>query len=279
MNLPRVSIGIPVYNGGKFLKRVLTSIIYQSHKNIEIIISNNCSTDNSLEIIKNFKNNDNRIIFHDQKEKLSMMDNFRFVLKKSNSNYFMWAACDDFRSRNFIKKNLEFLEANSEYVASISPTRFKNFDFNPKRMGDYNLDNASTFNRINKAINFPNANARFYSLFRSKNLKSFKYIDNNYLGDDFAYIIHMVMQGKFNRIKEEKLILSKTGISNQKNIYSRYRKNFFDFCFPFYKLTKNSIFLTNKLHLKIIIFLKTILFNYHANILRLKWLILSLVKK
>ena len=119
MNLPRVSIGIPVHNGEKFLKKALISIIYQSHKNIEIIISNNCSTDSSLEIIKKFENIDNRIILHNQKVKLSMMDNFRFVLNKSNSNYFMWAACDDIRSRNFKKKNLEFLESNKDFVASI----------------------------------------------------------------------------------------------------------------------------------------------------------------
>ena len=161
-----VSVGIPVFNGEKFLKKALTSIIFQSHKNLEIIISNNCSTDSSYDIIKNFQIKDKRITVFNQKKKLSMMDNFRFVLNKSKSNYFMWAAADDFRSRDFIKKNLEFLEKNENFVASISPVRFFKNQYNSNKIGDYTLDDNEAYDRINKALKL-NANARFYSLFRT----------------------------------------------------------------------------------------------------------------
>ena len=63
-----VSVGIPVFNGEKFLKKALTSIIFQSHKNLEIIISNNCSTDSSYDIIKNFQIKDKRITVFNQKK-------------------------------------------------------------------------------------------------------------------------------------------------------------------------------------------------------------------
>lgn len=277
MNLPRVSIGIPVYNGEKFLKRALISIIYQSHKNIEIIISNNCSTDNSLEIIRNFKKIDNRIILHDQKEKLSMMDNFRFVLKKSNSNYFMWAACDDFRSRNFIQKNLEFLENNKDFVAAISPARFFKYKYNSKKIGDQTLDDQTAYKRIKKGLKL-NANSRFYSLFRSDLLKTFNYIDNNYLGDDFPYIIHMLIKGKFKNIGEGSLILSKSGMSNRKNIFKKYQENYIDLILPFNKLLKNSLILSKSIKLKFLIFIKILKFNFDANILRFKWLILKMIR-
>ena len=277
MNLPRVSIGIPVYNGEKFLKKALTSIVYQSHKNIEIIISNNCSTDNSLEIINNFKSIDNRIILHNQKKKLSMMDNFRFVLNKSNSNYFMWAACDDFRSRNFIKKNLEFLENNKDFVASISPVRFFHYEYNTKKIGDYTLDDQTVYKRINKGLKL-NANSRFYSLFRSNPLKTFTYIDNNYLGDDFTYIIHMLIKGKFKNIGEGSLILSKSGMSNRKDIFKKYQEGYIDMILPFNKLLKNSLILSNSIKLKFLIFIKILKFNFDANILRFKWLILKIIR-
>lgn len=277
MNLPRVSIGIPVYNGEKLLKKALTSIIYQSHKNIEIIISNNCSTDNSLKIIKKFKNNDRRIILYDQKEKLSMMDNFRFVLKKSNSNYFMWAACDDFRSRNFIKKNLEFLENNKDFVASISPVRFFHHAYNAKKIGDFTIDDQTVYKRINKGLKL-NANSRFYSLFRSNHLKSFKYINKNYLGDDFPYIIHMLLKGKFKNIGEGNLILSKSGMSNRSNIFEKYQESYIDLVLPFNKLFKNSLILSDSIKLKYLIFIKILKFNFDANILRFKWLILKIIR-
>ena len=224
MNYPYVSVGIPVYNGDKYLKKALTSITFQSYKNLEIIISNNCSTDNSLKIIEYFKNLDERIKIYNQPKKLSMMDNFRFVLEKSKSNYFMWAACDDFRSRHFIKKNLEFLEKNKDFVASISPARFHNYKYDSKKIGDYTVDDVSAFKRINKALKL-NANSRFYSLFRKSDLKSFRYNNNNYLGDDFALMIYMLQKGKFKNIGSERLILGKFGMSNNTNLFNRYQKN------------------------------------------------------
>lgn len=277
MNQQMVGVGIPVYNGEKFLKKALTSIIFQTHKNLEIIISNNCSTDSSYDIIKDFQIKDKRIKIFNQKKKLSMMDNFRFVLNKSNSKYFMWAASDDFRSRDFIKKNLEFLEKNQDFVASISPVRFFKHQYNSKKIGDYSVDDNVVYDRINKALKL-NANGRFYSLFRADKLKKLKYINNDYLGDDFPYIIHMLQEGKFKLIKDGNLILGKSGVSSQSNIFKKYQKNIKDFIIPFNNLLKNSLILTNSKSLKFLIFLKILKFNYEANKLRLKWLILKIIK-
>lgn len=277
MNLPYVSVGIPVYNGDKFLKKALISITFQSYKNLEIIISNNCSTDNSLQIMEKFKNLDNRIVIYNQTKKLSLMDNFRFVLEKSKSNYFMWAACDDFRSRHFIKKNLEFLEKNTDFVASISPTRFHKHAYNSNKIGDYTVDDVSAYKRINKALKL-NANSRFYSLYRKSDLRLFKHNNHRYLGDDFAVVIHMLQKGKFKNIGKERLILGKFGLSNDTNLFNSYQKNIIDFLLPFNNLLKEALFLTNSISIKLLIFLKITKFNYDANILRLKRLIIKIIR-
>ena len=275
MTLPRVSVGIPVFNGETGLRKALTSIVYQSHKDLEIIISNNCSTDNSLKIIQLFQNKDPRIFVFNQEKKLSISENFKFVLDKSNSKYFTWASCDDFRSRDFIKKNLEFLIQNTDYVASISPARFFKYSYNSNKIGDFTINGNSAKKRLFDGLEL-NANARFFSLFRTDLLKSYKNINNNYLGYDFGYIIHMLIIGKFKKINEEKIILGKSGESNGSDLFKKYQKNTLDFLMPFTNLLKTTLNITNEKNLKFLIFIKIMKFNYIANILRLKRLILRI---
>ena len=79
MKEPTISVGIPVYNGSVTLKRALISIVYQNYKNLEIIISNNCSTDNTSEIISFFKKSDKRIKVFNQQAKITLESNFQFI--------------------------------------------------------------------------------------------------------------------------------------------------------------------------------------------------------
>ena len=108
--------------------------------------------------------------------------------------------------------------------------------------------------------------------------KSFKYINKNYLGDDFPYIIHMLLKGKFKNIGEGNLILSKSGMSNRSNIFEKYQESYIDLVLPFNKLFKNSLILSDSIKLKYLIFIKILKFNFDANILRFKWLILKIIR-
>ena len=83
-----VSIGVPVFNGEKFIGKTLDSLINQTYKNIEIIISDNCSDDKTTNICKNYCKLDSRIKFFRHDEKIDVAKNFYFVLKKSKGNYF-----------------------------------------------------------------------------------------------------------------------------------------------------------------------------------------------
>lgn len=65
----RVSVIVPVYNTGKYLKKCLDSVLAQTLRDIEVICINNGSTDNSAEILKEYREKDKRIIIVDQKHK------------------------------------------------------------------------------------------------------------------------------------------------------------------------------------------------------------------
>jgi glycosyltransferase involved in cell wall biosynthesis len=102
---PLVSVGIPTYNRPEGLRRTLNCITAQTYRNLEIIVSDNCSP--SLEparIAREFAGRDGRIVFHRQDPSLGMLGNFRFVLDRARGPLFMWAADDDEWAPRFIER-------------------------------------------------------------------------------------------------------------------------------------------------------------------------------
>ncbi len=93
--LPLVSIGMPVFNGEFYLETALQSLLCQTHKNFELIISDNCSTDSTFEICQRAIPKDKRIRVFRQSRNMGPLWNFEFVLRQAQGKYFMWATHDD----------------------------------------------------------------------------------------------------------------------------------------------------------------------------------------
>lgn len=156
-NTELVSIGLPIYNGATYLEKALQSLLKQSYKNIEIVISDNNSTDGTQSVLKKYKN-ESRISFYKQRRTLSFAENYNFVLQKSKGEYFMWAADDDIWDRNFVTKLLAAMKDNHTFAA----------------MSDFRLIDAT--GNINKLV-MPSA------LFRSwKTISLARYIGEGYFG-------------------------------------------------------------------------------------------------
>ena len=99
---PKISIIIPVYNTSKYLKKCLDSVINQTYKNYNVIIVNDGSTDNSLDIIKEYMKKSSSIILINQKNMgLSMARNN--AVKKVESDYFLFLDSDDYLDINALK--------------------------------------------------------------------------------------------------------------------------------------------------------------------------------
>jgi len=87
-----MSIGIPVCNEDRFLEETLRSLLSQDYGNMEIIISDNASTDRTEEICREFSARDMRISYYRFKDNQGAIANFRRVLEVARGKYFMWAA-------------------------------------------------------------------------------------------------------------------------------------------------------------------------------------------
>jgi len=96
-----VTIAIPTYNrADSYLRHALSSAVEQTYTNIEIIVSDNCSVDNTEDVVKGF--NDSRIRYFKQKENIGPWKNFNFCLQQANGIYFLVLSDDDLIDNDFI---------------------------------------------------------------------------------------------------------------------------------------------------------------------------------
>lgn len=239
-----VSVGMPVYNGGVEFRLALHDIRAQSHQNLEIVISDNCSTDGTHEFCLEQVAKDSRIRYIRQNKNIGGEANVAFVLGEASKAFFFWAAADDRRSPNFVEENLRFLVEHEDYVASTCPIRFEDRDFDLEAMGDSELDMVPE-RRILKVLHHWHTNGRFYSLYRVSALKD-HFVSERYLGSDFATTLAVATIGKYHRTENGWLILGSAGTSmQQESFFASYRGNSLLLYFmPFYMLTKFAMKLT-----------------------------------
>lgn len=99
---PLVSIAVPTYNrANSFLKESLASAINQTYQNIEVIVSDNCSTDNTELVVKSF--NDRRIRYFRQKENIGAINNANYCLDQAKGVYFTLLHDDNLIENDFIE--------------------------------------------------------------------------------------------------------------------------------------------------------------------------------
>jgi glycosyltransferase involved in cell wall biosynthesis len=276
-NNPKVSIGMPVYNGEPFILKALDSILAQTFTDFELIISDNASTDGTEKICREYADRDARIRYVRLHENIGAIANFQFVLEEAVGEYFMWAAADDIRSESFLELNLKFLINNNDYVASTSPVRFEGGDFNQVAMGDFALSQDDGYIRMYHFLTKWHANGRFYSLIRRNFLVTFPHKKIDILGADWLWVMYLACSGKMANVNNGYVVLGSSGVSNVTNVFEKYNKNFFLFLFPFWHLTRLTLlmFKNANLILKIKLIVKLLFLNLDALKLNIRWSILA----
>ncbi|MGE3077141.1 MAG: glycosyltransferase family 2 protein [Dehalococcoidia bacterium] len=119
---PLVSIGVPVFNGARFIESAVRSALTQTYRNLEIIISDNASTDETGEICERLCELDPRIQYVRHARNLGAGKNFNEVLRRSRGQYFKWLAHDDLMSPNFVEACVRELELDKGCVLAYPRT-------------------------------------------------------------------------------------------------------------------------------------------------------------
>jgi len=120
---PLVGVGLPVFNGEKYLRGCLDSLLAQEYENFELTISDNASTDGTEAICREYAARDPRVRYQRADQNMGAVWNFRRVVELSRGEYFMWAAFDDTRAPQFIARCVKALELDQSAVMCCTNVR------------------------------------------------------------------------------------------------------------------------------------------------------------
>jgi len=119
LRTPRVTIGLPVYNGENFLRLTLTSLLAQTYRDFEMVISDNASADATERICGEFAARDRRIRYCRATENRGAIWNYNRVFDLSRGEYFMWASHDDLWATTFLEKCVAALDDDRRRVLAL----------------------------------------------------------------------------------------------------------------------------------------------------------------
>lgn len=230
--LPALSIGLPVYNGGADLAAALASLLAQSFADFELIIADNASTDSTGATCRAAAA-DPRIRYIRHAENRGAEANFAFVLAEARAPLFMWAAADDHWSPDFAARCVGFLDANPGHVSAICPVRFDADDADPLVNGDGLLQEATLASRVRGFLGNWHRNSVYYSVFRRAPLQMAFAADDSYLGQDWSVMLRLTRHGPSKRLDAGEMVRGARGASSSTSIFDRYRRRPLDWVLPF----------------------------------------------
>lgn len=203
---PIVSIGLPVFNGEKYLAEAIDSFLVQSFGDFELIISDNASTDHTEEVCRKYVAADSRIHYFRNKVNVGAAHNHNLVFELSRGCYFKWAGHDDLYAPDYLARCVSVLD--SEPAVALCYPKTILIDETGHETGRYEEDDLD--------LSFPHPHQRLRSLLhhpmhmllspslgltRSKSLaKTGGY--GNYFAADRVVLEELALQGPFRRIPE-----------------------------------------------------------------------------
>jgi glycosyltransferase involved in cell wall biosynthesis len=201
----RVSIGMPVFNGEKYLRDSIESIIDQTYQNFELIISDNASTDRTQEICLEYSRKDNRISYYRNDKNLGGPKNYNRVFELSSAEYFKWAAYDDVLAPEFLRKCVNVLDSDPSIVGCHCKTgridEYSNF------LGYYNqgllrrIDSPKPHERFRDLIGLYYTTTPFHGLYR-RSLFARSQLHGSYVGADRNLVAELSLMGRIYEIPE-----------------------------------------------------------------------------
>jgi glycosyltransferase involved in cell wall biosynthesis len=195
-----VTIGMPLYNNAATLAAAFDSLLAQTVKDLRIIASDHCSTDNTASICEAYARRDSRVEFVRQPKNLGYR-HFRFVLDRADSPFFMWAAGDDRWAPTFIEKNLHALNGDKSLAASVSKVAFERAgNLLHAARGTYPLLGSVRAN-LARFLGNPSDNSRMYGLFRTEVLRK-SFPSESFHAYDWALSAATLLHGKHNEVPE-----------------------------------------------------------------------------
>jgi len=201
---PKVSIGLPVYNGEPHLRHAIESLLSQDYANFELIISDNASTDGTFDLCRTFAERDNRIRLYRNDTNIGAAANFNRVFELAGGPYFSWAAHDDLVHPTYVSKCVRVLEENPDIMLCSADITFIDergaiIDYPGQycRLHTRGMGLRQRVKCLTSAVGW----FSLYGIFRASALRKTRLITPDY-GCDVLLLLELLFQGQTNVLPE-----------------------------------------------------------------------------
>ncbi|HEX4682843.1 MAG TPA: glycosyltransferase [Gemmatimonadaceae bacterium] len=200
---PRVTIGVPVYNGERYLRICLDSLVSQTFSDIRIIVCDNASTDRTGDIARQYAERDARVQYHRNPVNIGCPRNFTRVVELCTTPFFRWASVDDLSAPTFVERCMEVLEARPDVVQAYPRTLTIDGDgrVTGEQVDDIRTDAARPSDRylaVTRRLGRCNA---IYGVIRTEVLRRTAVL-GTYIGSDITFQAELALYGAIAEVPE-----------------------------------------------------------------------------
>lgn len=199
----KVSIGLPVFNGQRYMEETIKSLLAQTYSDFELVISDNASTDATAEIGRDYAASDPRVRYFRVEKNRGAAWNFNNAFQLARGEYFKWAADDDLHHPLFLEKCFAVMENDPSVVLCFAGTLF--IDEHGKSLGEYKYPvEVNSVSRRELFMNFASSGHivhEIFGLIRADILRKTALI-GSYVGSDLILLGALALQGRFHQVDE-----------------------------------------------------------------------------
>lgn len=198
-----VSIGLPVYNGIAYLAEAIDSLLAQTYRRFELIISDNASTDGTSELCERYARSDDRVRYSRLDANIGGVHNHSRVVQLARGEYFMWASSDDRWDLRYIERCIELLQADPGLVLAYTLNATMNENGEPTGVytPGYRLDTDDVVERFRQLTQTDNPIEPFYGLMRRDALMKTTPL-RLHPGFDRFVLMELGLQGRFRQLAQ-----------------------------------------------------------------------------
>jgi glycosyltransferase involved in cell wall biosynthesis len=200
---PLVSIGLPVYNGQEYLREAIDSLLGQTYRNIELIISDNASTDGTQALCEAYVVQDARVRYSRRPQNIGGVRNHSHVVAQARGEFFMWGSSDDRWQPTYVERCVELLRAEPSLV--LAYTLNATMDESGRPTGvyapGYRLDTDDVVERFRQLTQTDNPIEPFYGVMRLSAMRSTAPLALH-PGFDRFVLAELGLLGRFRQVPE-----------------------------------------------------------------------------
>jgi glycosyltransferase involved in cell wall biosynthesis len=200
--MPRVSIGVPVFNGEEFIEAAVQSLLDQTYNDIELNILDNCSSDRTPSICRRLLSQNRHIRYYRNEKNIGAAANFNRTFAIAKGEYFKWAAHDDICDPKFIERCVEVLDSDNTVV--LAYPRAVPIDTHGQKGVPYEInlptDSTNSFERFRGLLKGHKC-YEIFGLIRRDALEKTNLI-GAYAHGDGVLLAHLALIGRFVEIPE-----------------------------------------------------------------------------